>query len=146
MCCTMPDMTETNHSEILADHVWTAVKKWNRPRTKATVVILCDGEVWHSLGGNRAARAEAVLLFQSNEYRYVRDAEGNQMLDENRHPVTETTGTRIRTDGLRGDLFKAQQEAERGCRTREVRSSRYGNYTHQGRPTIAVQVTEEVVA
>ena len=39
-----------------------AIRTWNRPRTKATLTILADGQEIASLGGKRAGNAEAVLV------------------------------------------------------------------------------------
>jgi len=45
----------------------TAVRTWNSTRTKATVTVtLPDGRV-KSLGGTRAARAEAALVYERRD-------------------------------------------------------------------------------
>jgi hypothetical protein len=53
----------------------TAVRTWNGPRTKATVTITADGVVIKSLGGGRAARAQAAVVAcmhreDGRQYRY----------------------------------------------------------------------------
>lgn len=106
----------------------TAVRTWNRPRTKATVTVtLPDGAV-KVLGGKRAERAEAAIIMES--------------LDYNGTPL------RWKVYGLRADYDKAEVEAEkwRTDRPERYRSRLSGTYTTghviRGREAYAVEVEE----
>jgi hypothetical protein len=107
-------------------NTFTAVRTWNKPRTKATVVLFKDGAEINRAGGNRAARAQAVIVILQNEQsfnRLVRESDGIY--------------------GLRADLHTAQVEAER--------LTKGGPRKYHGTvveftpvPCVAITVTEEV--
>jgi hypothetical protein len=75
---------------------FTAIRTWNRPHTKATVVLFKDGVEIGQAGGKRAERANAVIVILQNEQslnRWVRESDGIY--------------------GLRGDAHAAEVEAQR---------------------------------
>lgn len=75
---------------------FTAVRRWNKTNTKATVVLFKDGVEIDRAGGNRAARAQAVIVILQNPESF------------NRH-VRESDGIY----GLRADAQAAAGEAQR---------------------------------
>jgi hypothetical protein len=106
-------------------NTFTAVRTWNRPHTKATVVLYKDGVEINRAGGKRAERAQAVVVILQNEQsfnRLVRESDGIY--------------------GLRADLHAAQVEAERLTRggPRKLHGT-IVDYTPV--PCVAIPVTEE---
>ncbi len=76
----------------------TAVRTWNKPRTKATVTVtFADGST-DQLGGNRAGRASAVIVVQFS------------------------MDSQLGVLGLRADVHAAETEA-----ARYLRPGRYGS-------------------
>jgi 3-hydroxyisobutyrate dehydrogenase-like beta-hydroxyacid dehydrogenase len=76
--------------------MFTAVRTWNRPHTKATVTLYKDGVELEAAGGKRAERANAVIVILQNPQslnRFVRESDGIY--------------------GLRADLHAADVEAAR---------------------------------
>lgn len=75
---------------------FTAVRRWNKPRTKATVILFKDGVEIDRAGGKRAERAQGlIVILQNPESLNVHTRAGDGIF------------------GLRNDLHAAQVEAER---------------------------------
>lgn len=72
---------------------FTAVRTWNKPRTKATVTLTLPDGSTEKAGGKRAARAAAVIVVEWG------------------HGYWAGKGPGIY--GLRGDLHAAQTEAHK---------------------------------
>lgn len=79
----------------------TAIRTWNKTRTKATITVTFDDGRIETAGGNRAARAEAVILYG--------------------HKADDLPGLL----GCRQDLAAAVKEAHR-LTTATVRKDRWG--------------------
>lgn len=97
----------------------TAIRTWNKARTKATLTVTFPDGRTATAGGNRAARAEAVIL-----YAYTAEDEPGLL-------------------GCRQDLAAAQKEAHRltTATSARVRSPFGADYT---RPIIPAHYAEAI--
>ena len=104
-------MTHTNTA--------TAVRTWNGPRTKATITVtLADGRTL-TAGGNRAARAAAVILTR-----------------------WEWTGKPLALYGLRADAHAARVEADRLARQTSMRHHGMRMAVTPAAEAYAIEITE----
>lgn len=97
----------------------SAVRTWNKAHTTAKILVTFPNGRQLQVGGNRAARAEAVILSQFKE------------------------DSQVKFSGARADLAKAVAEAH-GMMTRTTR--RHGGYRFDVTPYYdaeAIVVTEE---